>query len=263
MGVTPAVKADATYTVDPSATWLGFMNVFDLPSQGGAYEFGSSWGVPDLVATFSGSTLTLTVNSVNDPSSYWYTPSGQPGATGNKIMDASMYQEFNGPLAGQTITFKGVVLTNTLTTNSSYTSVAFIKDFAPDFSSSVNTTVTLTPGPFSISLATINDPARHVQFGFETIGPDVWITDAGNYGVVKITPAVSLPTAVAITPHLSGGTLSLSFPTQTGFVYTVQTNADLSGTNWGTFATTNGTGASAVITSSVGNPRVFYRLSVQ
>jgi hypothetical protein len=263
MGVTPTVKADATYTIDPSANWLGFMNIFELPSNGGGYVEGHSWGVQDLVATFSGGTLTLTVNSVNDPSSYWYTPSGQPGATGNKIMDANMYQQFDGSLSGETVTFKGVVVTNTLTTNSSYTSVAFIKDFAPDYSSFVSSTVTLTPGAFSVSLATVNDPARHVQFGFETIGPDVWITDATNYGVVQITAAASAPTAVALTPHLSGGTLSLSFPTQTGYVYTVQTNSNLSGTNWGTLTTTNGTGASAVVTAATGNPQVFYRLSIQ
>jgi len=36
-------------------------------------------------------------------------------------------------------------------------------------------------------LAAINDPGRHVQYGFETIGPDVWATDAGPYGNVQIT----------------------------------------------------------------------------
>ena len=44
----------------------------------------------------------------------------------------------------------------------------------------------MTAGPFSLSLATIHDPARHVQYGFETIGPDVWITDAAAKGNVQI-----------------------------------------------------------------------------
>ena len=43
--------------LDPSANWLGFMNVSDLPANGGAYEFGMAWGVPDLTATFSGAVL--------------------------------------------------------------------------------------------------------------------------------------------------------------------------------------------------------------
>jgi hypothetical protein len=41
----------ATVTVDPSASWNGFMNVFELPSNGGGYVFGQSWGTADLTAT--------------------------------------------------------------------------------------------------------------------------------------------------------------------------------------------------------------------
>lgn len=184
-----------TVTVDPSETWLGYMNWFELPSNGGGYVNGGVWGTPDLVATFSGPVLTLAPNSINDPSPYWYTPSGGPGATGNKIMDANMYVQKDGSLAGQTVTFTGQVLSNTLA--SSHSSVAFIKDFAPDFSSFGIVTAPLTPGVFSISLPTVNDPARHVQYGFETKGPDVWITDVAQYGNIQVT-AVPEPTSVAL-----------------------------------------------------------------
>jgi hypothetical protein len=107
-------------------------------------------------------------------------------------MDANMYVETTGVYTGQTLTFTGNVLSNSLVGHvnqlgNGWTSVAFIKDFAPDYSSSVSTTIPLTPGLFSISLATINNPARHVQYGFETIGPDVWATDAGPYGNIQIT----------------------------------------------------------------------------
>ncbi len=188
-------NAQVTVGVDPGASWVGFMNVFELPSNGGGYVYGSSWSPADLVATFSGPTLTLAPNSINDPSSFWYTPSGGPGAQGNKIMDANMYVEETGPLSGQLVTFTGSVLANTLV--SPYTSVAFIKDFAPDYSSSVSVTVPLTPGVFSISLSTDGTAGRHVQYGFETIGPDVWITDAVPYGSVQIT-SVPEPAALAL-----------------------------------------------------------------
>lgn len=264
VGVGVSAKADTTFTVDPGAAWIGYMNVFEIPANGGAYVFGSSWGLADLVATFSGSTLTLAPNSVNDPSSFWYTPAGQPGAVGNKTMDGSIYVESSdGSLAGQTITFAGQVLSNTLTTNSAYTSVAFIKDFAPDFSSSVSTTVPLTPGSFSISLATINDPTRHVQYGFETIGPDVWITDVGNYGVVQIAPSTSGPTPVALTATLADANLNLSFPTQNGFAYTVQYKTDVTDASWSTLTVTNGTGSTAVVTDTHAGSRRLYRLSIQ
>ncbi|MFO0788140.1 MAG: hypothetical protein U0805_01700 [Pirellulales bacterium] len=184
-----------TVTVDPSATWLGFMNWYETPANGGAYAGGGVWGTNDLVATFSGPVLTLAPNSVNDPSPYWYTPSGGPGATGNKIMEANMYVEQTGPLSGQSVTFTGTVLSNTLT--SAHSSVAFIKDFAPDYSSFNIATVPLTSGVFNVSLNTVANPARHVQFGFQTKGPNVWITDVAPYGSVKVT-AVPEPASIGL-----------------------------------------------------------------
>jgi hypothetical protein len=186
-------NADVTVTVDPGAPWIGYMNVFNLPSAGGAFQFGSSWGTADLCATFAGPVLTLTPNTIGDPSSYWYTPSGGPGATGNKTMDANMYVENSTTYPGQTITFTGSVLANTLV--SPYTSVAFIKDFSADYSSFTTITVPLTAGTFSITLPTT--PGTHVQYGFETIGPDVWITDVGPYGHVQIT-AVPEPAVLSL-----------------------------------------------------------------
>jgi hypothetical protein len=191
-GTAAIAKADSTVTVDPGASWLGYMNVFDL---GMNYQFGSGWGVADLCATFSGPTLTLTPNTIGDPSPYWYTPSGGPGATGNKIMDANLYVETTGTYVGQNLTFTGFVLNNTLV--SPYTSVAFIKDFAPDYSSFNVVTAPLVNGVFSITLATVNDPARHIQFGFETIGPNVWVTDVASKGLVQIT-AVPEPSIAAL-----------------------------------------------------------------
>ena len=110
----------ATYTVDPGASWLGFMNVFATGGPGygmagaGGYVFGSGWGTADLRASFGGPVLSLSANTIGDPSSFWYTPSGGPGAVGAKIMDASFYQEFTGSLSGTTVTFTGLVLANTL-----------------------------------------------------------------------------------------------------------------------------------------------------
>jgi hypothetical protein len=198
-----AVNLDAqTVTVDPTASWIGYMNVFNLPSAGGGYQFGSSWGPSDLTATFSGPTLSLGPNCINDPSSYWYTPSGGPGSTGNKIMDANMYVESTGLYVGTTLTFTGDVLANTLLSSvdpngNGWTGVAFIKDFASDYSSFNTITAPLLNGVFSISLATVNDAARHVQYGFETVGPDVWITDIGPYGNIQIT-AVPEPSTIAL-----------------------------------------------------------------
>jgi hypothetical protein len=196
------IATATTVSVDPSAPWIGFMNVFEIPQNGGGYVFGSSWGTGDLTAVFSPGVLTLGPNTIGDPSTFWYTPGGGPGAVGNKTMDASMYVEVTGGLSGQSVTFSGNVISNSLLSSvnqigNGWTSVAFIKDFAPDYSSSVSTTVPLVPGAFSVTRSTIPDPARHVQYGFETIGPDVWVTDKGPYGEIDIT-AVPEPTSISL-----------------------------------------------------------------
>ncbi len=191
----PAAVAATTVGVDDSSgPWLGFMNVFDL---GGGYQFGSPWGVPDLVAEFDDSSqeLRLAPNSIGDPDPYWYTPSGGPGAAGNKIMDANLYQEYTDVFNGQTLTFEGTILSNSFT--SAHTATAFIKDFAPDYSSFNISTVPLTPGAFSVSLATDPGAGRHVQFGFEIIGVNVWITDVAPFGEAIIS-TIPEPTSLLL-----------------------------------------------------------------
>jgi hypothetical protein len=195
-GATLTSQAQVDVTVNPGASWLGYMNVFNLPSAGGAFQFGGPWGTQDLVATFSGPVLTLSPNTIGDPNPYWYTPSGGPGAAGNKIMEANMYVQNDGGWAGQTVSFSGTVLANSFT--SAHSTVAFIRDFAPDFSSFNVTSIDLSgPGDFTISLATINDPARHVQYGFTTTGENVWVTDVAPYGSLQVT-AIPEPSTFAL-----------------------------------------------------------------
>ena len=176
-------------TVGSAGLTNGYMNVFELPSNGGAYVFGQPWAIADLAASFSGDVVTFGVNSIGDPNPFWYTPAGGPGAAGNKNMEANLYGEFNDVLAGQTLTFTGTVLSNTF--SSGHTAIAFIRDFAPDFGSNVSTTVVLTPGDFSLTLALTNEPGRHVQYGITVTGPTVWITDAAAAGTVVVGPTVA------------------------------------------------------------------------
>ena len=184
-----------------SHNWLGYMNVFNLEANGGAFQFGSVWGVPDLRAILSSDQLSLRPNTIGDPNPYWYVGGGGPGAPGNKTMDANCYvQTGNGELGGKTVTFSGTVLSNTL--SPTHTAIAFIRDFAPDYSTMVESRVVLAPGAFRISLDTINDPARHVQYGFQMVGPNVWETDAAAFGSVEISlePLTPISPEVGIDP---------------------------------------------------------------
>ena len=180
---------------DSNSTWLGFMNVFDLPENGGGFQFGGGWGVPDLVSTFDdgAETLTLSPNTIGDPNEYWYQNTsgtatapdfGGPGQRGNKVMEANLYIEETGRLVNQTVTFTGNILADT--TTAAHRGVIFIKDFAPDYSSFTESSIPIVPGPFSVSLTTANDPARHVQYGFQFIGENVWVTDTAPFGSVVI-----------------------------------------------------------------------------
>lgn len=184
MAVGLPVRADVTVGVDPAAPWIGYMNVFDLSWN---YQWGSPWGTPDLNAAFTGDILTLEPNysiarDVPLSDSYWWKPDG----TGNKIMDANFYVEDSVTLPGEKVTFTGHVLGNTL--DQAYSATAFIKDFAPDYSSHQLAAVALLPGDFSITLQTLG-PGRHVQYGFEVIGRNARLDDRDRLGNVKVTAA--------------------------------------------------------------------------
>jgi hypothetical protein len=270
-GVVQVASAAAPSTnviVDSAANWVGYMNVFENPQGGGGYVFGSPWGPADLKAAFDGSGLVLSPNTIADVSPEWYSPSGQPGAVGIRTMEANFYQEFTGPLAGQNVTFSGTVLANTLVSASNtnalgngWTAVAFIRDFAPDYSSFNSATVPLTPGAFSVSLATANDPARHVQYGFQVVGPNVWATDVAPFGNIVIENVGIAPTTII--PSRNGANINLTFASQVGKTYTVQYKDALTDPTWETLTTTNGTGANAIVVDPTSGSQRFYRLSIQ
>src|SRR5208282_3912922 len=89
--------------------------------------------------------------------------------TPNRRMDASFYVQ-NDALAGQTLTFIGTCLSNTLVSppdaDFQFTSSVFIKQFNASYTLTGSTEVPLVGGqPFSISLAT--KKGDHIQYGFE------------------------------------------------------------------------------------------------
>jgi hypothetical protein len=199
-GLMAASAASAQVFVSPtaSAPWQGFMNVFNLPSAGGAFQFGSGWGVPDLNVSFNNpaNQFTFSPNTIGDPNPYWYTPAGGPGAAGNKIMNAVLYVQ-DDSLVGQTVRFQGSILSNTLT--SAHTGTVFIRDFAPDYSSVVETSIPVTVGNFDLALATNPAPGRHVQYGFSMTGVNVWSTDVAQFGsFVVSTAAIPGPASAAL-----------------------------------------------------------------
>jgi hypothetical protein len=190
------VNAQTTVGIDPTYSWIGYMAVFGINSDGspnyGAYQFGQPWGTADLRAYFGGTNVYLTLNTnvweTND--TYWVLD----GAA-NKWMDALFYVQ-NDTLAGQEVTFIGTCATNTLNVPNA-TSVAFIKDLTPSYGSSYESTVALVSGQsFSINLYTT--AGDHVQYGFETQGPDVNPTNLANTGIVILDEGSPDPSVAPI-----------------------------------------------------------------
>lgn len=183
-----AGSAQVQVTTDPTTMTNGFMNVFNLPAPDGdgAFQFASPWGFADLRASFSGTDLTFAPNTIGDPDPFWYIGGGGPGAPGNKIMEANGYSEvLDGSLADETIVFSFEVLSNTLT--DAHTVTAFIRDFAPDFSTVNEAVIPVDAvGAYTLSLDTIADPARPVQWGIQMRGVNVWETDVEPFGEIVI-----------------------------------------------------------------------------
>jgi hypothetical protein len=185
LGVAIKGYSDTNMTVNPGLNWIGYENWFANWSDasngvvaGGTYLAGNT---ADLPATFSGAVLTLAPNT-----------SPAPGYTPGYIMEANMYVG-DDSLGGQTVTFSGIVLSNTL--QSPYFAQAWIKEFNPGFGLLTVTTTNLAPGAFSISLATSGAAGDHIQFGFWTYGP---VADPDNaLGSVQIT-VVPEPSSIAL-----------------------------------------------------------------
>lgn len=178
LGITSAVNAVVVNrTVDSAATWVGYMNVFNLPADGGAFQFGSAWGVADLDAGFTGSNAFVTPNTniarnVPLTDAFWWKPGGAP----NKQMEANYFVELNTLAQNDVLNFSGTVISNTLT--ASHAASAFIKVLDPNNSFALVDFIStpLVPGNFSIS-QNINLPGTIVQYGFVTVGPQSTIGD--------------------------------------------------------------------------------------
>jgi len=197
MLMAPVAAADVSVGIDQSdAAWLGFMNVFEL--DGTTFVFGSPWGPADLNSSFDdgAGTMTMSPNTIGDPDPFWYQGGGAPGSPGNKIMEANLYQEVTDTFAGQTVTFSGNVLSNSFT--DAHQATVFIRDFAADYSSSVDMLADVdASGAFSISLDTLGDAGRHVQWGIRVKGVNVWVTDTAPFGNVVFS-TVPAPGAAAL-----------------------------------------------------------------
>jgi hypothetical protein len=161
------VLGDKARTIDAAGPWLGFMNVFETPENGGGFVFPSGWGVSDIVALLDtdDNTLTLKPNRIGDTNEFWLNADG----SGNKVMEGSVFIAAN-ELIGQTFTFSGAVASNDL--DSEYEAYAFIRVFNADFSALLQELrADLVEGEsFTVAYNNSQVDAGQIQYGFTIKG---------------------------------------------------------------------------------------------
>lgn len=190
-----------TETVDLSATWNGYMNVFDNPADatpdcGGGFCFGSGWALGDLVAVIGASDVTLSpnVNTYADnvggapgDINYWTnSPDGgtTPGTDGNKLMEANFFVEPGPTYNNVDLTFTGEITNNTL--DARYTAVVFIKTIG---GTNLNKTIPVpSSGVFSLTATAAELASGVVQYGFAITGLNA--NPADNWGSIAAQPVV-------------------------------------------------------------------------
>jgi hypothetical protein len=187
-----------TVTVDVGATWNGYMNVFDNPSDptpdcGGGFCFGNPWGIPDLKTVIGASTITLqpNYNNYNASDPYW-----ADGPLGNKMCEASTFVEPGASFNGQDLTFTGNVVSNTIV---GVTAEFFIKALDPgngyaDALGGSKVIALPSSGVFSVTATGAElGPGLIVQYGFRVYGLNANPADEVANGSV-VVEGVSLGT---------------------------------------------------------------------
>ncbi|MFM2386152.1 MAG: hypothetical protein RL660_909 [Bacteroidota bacterium] len=260
-----SAKAQITVTVDPSATWVGYMNVFDL---GMGYQFGGPWGLADVKTTLDvpndAVILQPNFNTYDPLDAYWSDGAGN----GNKIMEANSYVESTA-LGGQTVTFEGQVDANSL--DAAYTATAFIKVLDPSmgYATVLYTTTPLpaTGNPFTVSAAIPSTPGLIAQLGFTILGINANPANEAALGSISVsaTPplGVSLKDFGASTAN---GTTKLSWTSLNEanmFAYDIERSLDNKQfTKIGTVNATNNAIAQYTYNDELTSNVAYYRLKM-
>lgn len=215
--VTGIMFGQNTVTVDGSADYLGFANVFETPANGGDYVFGSPWAIADIKSVIDAGENTVTLfpnfNTYGDnPTDPFWVDQGT--GLGNKVFEGNTFVENNTNLIGQEVTFQGNVETFTL--SNEYEVKAFIKVFNADFSVLKEESVVLTgTGNFSVTYTDVEPQDTTLQYGFSVTGLNANPANEGALGNVVVGP-FNLSTSdfdfasLAVFPNPSTGDWTIS-----------------------------------------------------
>ncbi len=174
---------------DPAATYIGYMNVFETPANGGGFVFGSPWGVSDLKTVVEPTPVTGSVTLYPNFNTYDDNPTDpfwvdQTTGLGNKSMEANTYVD-DPSLAQQELLWTGYVISNTI--DPAYEAVAFIKVFNANFSVLKIETAPLVEGEFfEVSYTNVEPDDTFVQYGWYVRGLNASSANEAALGNVVI-----------------------------------------------------------------------------
>ena len=180
--------------VSATDNWVAYVNVFDLPANGGGYLWGSSWEVSEVKTTLdvTENTVTLQPNfglyAADPTDAYWV---DQSTMDGNKFLEASTFVEPGPSFNGNDLTFHGDILSNTLDLTQ-YEALFFIKalDSLNGYQDAFGGSQTYTmpsSGSFTVSVAAADIPSGLiVQYGFSVRGINADPMDENSLGSVVL-----------------------------------------------------------------------------
>ncbi len=190
---TSTVFGQNSVDVDVSQNWIAFMNVFELPANGGGYAFGDFWALDDVktVLNTADNTITLQPNfntyAGNPTDPFWV---DQTTMLGNKDMEANTFVEPGETFNGQDLVFSGNVISSTLAEG--YAARFFIKALDPNngFADALGGTKIIDlpeSGPFTVSATGAELAAGLViQYGFIIRGTNANPADEAALGNVVV-----------------------------------------------------------------------------
>jgi hypothetical protein len=197
-----------------------YMSWTPLPGNTVGGSSASPWSVGALDASFNGAGNQATVSpntniADTDPDDpYWFIGgnTNDPG----QLMDASLYAEVDA-ITDLNWTFNYNVLSDTFNfsgpPSGMNSSVAFIKAFAPGFAYIGEVSAPLTVGMGSLTLNPSTPGFSSlaagdiIQYGFETVGPDMTDSAAAAAGNAVIGAVVPEPATCSLLLGLAGGYL--------------------------------------------------------
>lgn len=184
---------DATVSIDTTSPIIAFANWFEL--DGTTYVGGNTWGIADLktVLNTTDNTIDLHPNfsayanevATTPDATYWHN-----GAVGAKVFEGNTYID-DATLLGQTITFEGHCISNTLADG--YDGIAFIKVLDSNYQLVNYTHVPLVGGQdFTITVGP-DDYANgaHFQYGYSVTGVNANPEQEAALGFARVGQATA------------------------------------------------------------------------